>query len=90
MVKLEDSDGDVAFIAPEHVTCLTTVNAGTTKVWDVSGRALDVDGTPDEVHTKLFPIARDEREVWEWLLGEDGPAYLPEWVGNYARKALGR
>ena len=99
MVKLEDADGEVAFINPGHVTALTTVNAITTKVWDVGGKPLDVRGTLDEVHAKLFPPvgdvdSTDERRLAaRWALEKVAFIYaerLPEDVVRAARKALGR
>jgi hypothetical protein len=100
VVKLEDSDGLAVFVAPEHVA---TINAaagdGYASVWDVGGTHIDVKGTPDEVHAKLFPehpvtsaTTDDALTVLEWVASEEGPdtISLPSRMVTLARKALGR
>ena len=62
MIEFETTDGKPVFVQPEHVAAVETASGGVMKVARsnirvLSGHHYEVEGTPREVVTKLFPTS---------------------------------
>lgn len=75
MVKLEELDGEPVLIAPQHVTSIASVR-DRVRIWDVGGKYVDVKGTPEEVHAKLFPEVAKNADSFGFSVMERNEAML--------------
>ena len=101
MVKLDTKSGGVVFIRPDTVTLVSSSeDLSGTVVHFGPGAWVQLKGTPEEVHAKLFPetfgpspleFVTEARQVLEYVLDVSNgrPVVIDPLIREKARKALG-